>query len=359
MFAWWDFPPAFATGNRPSLPRREQMPHLLFLSAKVVLGVLVEFDIGRHAFHDFDSGIFHGRHFLGIVRDQADLLHPKLPQDLRRQFVLAIIVVIAEFDIGLDGVETVVLQLVGLQLGHQAYAAPFLLLVNEDTGAGFGNHGKRPLKLLTAIAAHGMKHVAGQTLRVNAHQRRRGMDVAHPQGNGALFAALRLAFARQAVSFFGRDAVEQVLEIAFKAVDPELSPAGGEIGLGYLLDSLHSRTTHITIIAAERIRPCSGVTSKAIERHRNYGLEGCVRSVPSLNHPNKPATAGCLLGTPATGLVIFSHSTQGFRPGLTAIPPLLHPILRKSGAKWGPWLRGSILRHPFHRANSKRVLTHP
>ena len=42
------------------------------------------------------------------------------------------------------------------------------------------------------------------------------------------------------------------------------------------------------------------------------------------------------------GLVIFFHFTQGFRPGLTAIPPL----------------RGSILRDPFHRANSKRVLTH-
>ena len=75
------------------------------------------------------------------------------------------------------------------------------------------------------------------------------MDVAHHQGNGALSAALRLALARQAVSLFGGDAVEQVLKIAFKTVDPERSPTGGEIGLGYLLDCLRSGTIHTWIIS--------------------------------------------------------------------------------------------------------------
>ena len=57
------------------------------------------------------------------------------------------------------------------------------------------------------------------------------MDVAHDERDG-LFAAT-LAFAQ---------------EMALKTEDTELSPAGGEIGLGYLLDLRFGHCTHNYIL---------------------------------------------------------------------------------------------------------------
>ena len=46
---------------------------------------------------------------------------------------------VAEFEVGFDGVEALVLEFVGAELGHQSDAAAFLLLVEEDAGAGVGD----------------------------------------------------------------------------------------------------------------------------------------------------------------------------------------------------------------------------
>jgi hypothetical protein len=45
---------------------------------------------------------------------------------------------------------------------------------------------ERQLQLQTAIAAQRAEDVSGEALRVNAHQRRRGVNVAHHQRNQAL-----------------------------------------------------------------------------------------------------------------------------------------------------------------------------
>ncbi len=60
------------------------------------------------------------------------------------------------------------------------------------------------------------------------------MDVAHHQRNRALGAF-------HCVAAIGRNVGD-----AFKAVDAELSPAGGEVGLGYLL---YGQASHISIIS--------------------------------------------------------------------------------------------------------------
>ena len=99
----------------------------------------------------------------------------------------------AEALVGFDRVEAGVLQFVGLQLGHQADAASFLLLVDQDAGAFVADHRQRKFELLAAIAAQGMEDVAGQALGMDAHQRRRGLHVAHHQSNGFFHADCRPA----------------------------------------------------------------------------------------------------------------------------------------------------------------------
>ena len=132
---------------------------------------------------------------------------------------------VAEFEVGFDGVEALVLELVGAELGHEADAAALLLLVEEDAGAGVGDGGHGELELLAAVAAEGVEDVAGEALGVDADDGRRGVDVAHDQGYGGFGA-----------DGGGGDVVvagSGVVDDALEAEDAELSPAGGEVGFGY------------------------------------------------------------------------------------------------------------------------------
>ena len=74
--------------------------------------------------------------FVGIVGDQADLRDAQQLEDLGGQLVFAAVGGEAQLDVGFDGIHALILQLVGLQLGHQADAAALLLLVEQDAGAG-------------------------------------------------------------------------------------------------------------------------------------------------------------------------------------------------------------------------------
>ena len=63
-----------------------------------------------------------------------------------------------------------ILKLIGQQFVHEADAAAFLQLINQQTTATLGDRAEREMKLVTAIAPLGSKDVAGQALRVNAYE---------------------------------------------------------------------------------------------------------------------------------------------------------------------------------------------
>src|SRR3546814_17727894 len=72
----------------------------------------------------------------------------------------------AESNIGVDGVETLVLQRIGAQLVDKADAASLLTEVQEYAPACLGDLLQRLMKLRTAIAFDLSQNVAGQTLDV-------------------------------------------------------------------------------------------------------------------------------------------------------------------------------------------------
>jgi len=117
-----------------------------------------------------DPGPLQRRDFIGIVREQPHLLDPQRFQDLSRQAKLAMIGLEAQLLVGLHGIQTLVLQFIGLQFGHQSDPAPFLLFVNQHTAPGLGDHGKGHFKLLPAVATQRAEDVSGKALRVHAHQ---------------------------------------------------------------------------------------------------------------------------------------------------------------------------------------------
>ncbi len=104
--------------------------------------------------------------------------------------------------------------------------ASLLLFVNQHSGAPLRDHGQRHFQLLTAVAAQRSEDIAGEALGMNAHKRRRGMNIAHHQGHRVFLASV---------------------EVALEPEDAEVAPTGREVGGG---DLLNGRSAHKDIIAA-------------------------------------------------------------------------------------------------------------
>src|SRR5208283_3194015 len=103
---------------------------------------------------------------------QPDLADTEEAYDRGRQSVVAQVRRKAELHIRFHRVETVILQLVGTELVHQADAAAFLVFVDQQAAPTLDNLVERQFQLRAAIAAQAVQHIAGQTLRVYANQGR-------------------------------------------------------------------------------------------------------------------------------------------------------------------------------------------
>src|SRR5439155_9750881 len=103
----------------------------------------------------------------------------KVVEDRRRQAEVSEVRPEPKRMIGLDRVDSRVLQLVSLQFGHQADAASFLIFIDHQSAAFLrdGPHGD--LQLVAAVAAQRAEHLAGEALRVDAQQRSALRQIAH------------------------------------------------------------------------------------------------------------------------------------------------------------------------------------
>ena len=72
------------------------------------------------------------------------------------------------------------------------------------------------------------------------------MDVAHDESDRLFLATFELPFASEAVGCPRETHRWEILKIALKAVNTEISPAGGEVGLS---DLFHQGTRHTAIIS--------------------------------------------------------------------------------------------------------------
>ena len=85
----------------------------------------------------------------------------------------------AEVEVGVDGVATAVLQLVGLQLGDEADAASLVAAEVDHHSPALGDdRPQRLVELGTAVAALAAEDVAGQALAVDAGQHRLALATA-------------------------------------------------------------------------------------------------------------------------------------------------------------------------------------
>jgi hypothetical protein len=73
-------------------------------------------------------------------------------QNGARQAEIPAIGLIAKRLIRSDSVESLILEGVGSQLGHEAYASPFLLFVDQESTTFFRDYSQSKLQLLSTIA---------------------------------------------------------------------------------------------------------------------------------------------------------------------------------------------------------------
>ena len=106
-----------------------------------------------------------------IVREQANTLDAEVAQDRGRQAEIPAIGLEPQRVIGLDRVDAGILQLVSLQLCHQADAAALLIFVNHEPATFLGDRLHGHLELVVAVAAQRPEHLAGEALRMDAQQR--------------------------------------------------------------------------------------------------------------------------------------------------------------------------------------------
>ena len=92
-----------------------------------------------------------------------------------------------QFVIGFNGVVPRVLKLVRHKLVHQADAAPFLQLIDENARSGLRNGLLGHSQLRAAVATAGGEYIARQALGVNADERRLRLSrVSHYQSNSTI-----------------------------------------------------------------------------------------------------------------------------------------------------------------------------
>ncbi len=188
------------------------MAELFLLGLEVFFGVGTGGYLAGHTLDHLNAGALQGFDLLGIVGEQAHFVDSEPFEHLAGKRKVALVGLEAQPLIGFDGVETRVLQLVSLQFGHQPDAASFLLFVDKYARAQIANHGERHLELLAAVTAQRMKNIAGKTLRMDANQRRSGLNISHHQGDGFLDAPVSIG-----------------TEFGAKTMDAELTPASGKV----------------------------------------------------------------------------------------------------------------------------------
>src|SRR3990170_4793648 len=137
-----------------------------------------------HPLHDLEAVTFEPRPLGGVVGEQAYLLEPQVEEDLHPDAVVAAVGGEAERLVGLDGVEPLcLLESVGANLVAETDAAALLAHVHQDAAALLRYLLHRQLDLVAAVAAKGVKDIAGHALGVHPHEDgfRRG-DVTHDEG---------------------------------------------------------------------------------------------------------------------------------------------------------------------------------
>ena len=138
------------------------MPASGRLGLQVLLVVLIGWKGVGDAILDHDAMRFQSGDLVRIVGHELDVREPEAAQHRRGGGVYPLVGTEAELLVRVDGIESVILQLVGAQLVDQADAAAFLRQVEQHAPAGRLNFRDSAAQLIATVAAKATEQVAGK-----------------------------------------------------------------------------------------------------------------------------------------------------------------------------------------------------
>ena len=126
--------------------------------------------VDRNAFYNFHPVPFESNDFTGVVGEKSYFADAEIGQDLSSGAIFAQIHRIAEAFICLDGIESLFLKLVGMDLGGETDAPPLLSHIHKDSMTTFSDLRHRLMQLTSAVAATGAEDIARQTFTMNSNK---------------------------------------------------------------------------------------------------------------------------------------------------------------------------------------------
>jgi len=146
------------------------MVHASGLGMKIIKVFRSRWHLDGRALLDGNSQPPQFADLLGVVCDQINGTDAKVADHQGRQCVIAFVGLMSKLQIGFDGIEALVLEIISTQFIEQADAASLLAEIKHHTASGLRNHLKGAVKLLSAVAAYGAEHVTGETLGMHTQQ---------------------------------------------------------------------------------------------------------------------------------------------------------------------------------------------
>src|SRR5688572_29785641 len=137
----------------------QQVPELVLLGLQVAPARVGGGHLERQASHDLEAVALQPDELPRVVRHEPDLVEPQLVEDLRADPVVALVGLEAQRLVGGDRVVTLVLELVGHDLVHEADAAALLAEVQQHAPAGLADRLQREVELRAAVAPRDRKSV--------------------------------------------------------------------------------------------------------------------------------------------------------------------------------------------------------
>lgn len=153
---------------------------------KISSRMRIRWNIGAHTPRDFNPCRANRMNLVRIVGHQSQRANVEESKDFYRERIIAQVHRMSKPEIGFNGVEPLILQLIGAEFFIQAYTAAFLMIVDKHSGAFFRDSAQSKMKLLITVTPHGVEDLSRYTLRMNANKRRDCVDVPQNQGQNRL-----------------------------------------------------------------------------------------------------------------------------------------------------------------------------
>ena len=120
----------------------------------------------RHSADDLNSSLGEAIEFGRVIREQNNARAFKHFKHARGDTVVALVVVETEGGIGVDGIQAVILQLIGTHLVGKTNAAAFLCQVEDNASTEVLQTCNREPKLIAAVTAPRPEYIARQACRM-------------------------------------------------------------------------------------------------------------------------------------------------------------------------------------------------